>query len=180
MRPIGFSTGAVARGNFRFALQRLRENHLQVVELSALRFAELEPLLTALPALDLASFKFVSIHAPSLFKRDDESTVVRNLIEHAQGLPVVVHPDVIFNTSIWAPLGRRLLIENMDKRKPIGRTVAELRQLFHSPSRSKVLPRYRSRAASGSKHDRSCSHASRIRRSLGRSSCQRSEHIEQA
>jgi hypothetical protein len=92
--------------------------------------AELRPLLTALPKLDLARFKFVSVHAPSLFKRDDELAVVRELIEHTQELPVVVHPDVIFNPPIWAPLGSRLLIENMDKRKPVGRTVLELKQIF--------------------------------------------------
>ncbi len=130
MRPIGFSTGAISKGDFHFAVKRLRENGLDVVEMSALRFTELQPLLAALPNLDLATFKFVSIHAPSRFERDVEQVVVQELIEHAQDLPVVVHPDVIFDTSVWAPLGSRLLIENMDKRKPIGRTVPELEQLF--------------------------------------------------
>ena len=31
---------------------------------------------------------------------------------------------------MWLPLGRRLLIENMDKRKPVGRTVVELGRIF--------------------------------------------------
>ena len=44
--------------------------------------------------------------------------------------PVVVHPDVIFTPSLWRRLGSRLLVENMDKRKPVGRTVPELRTLF--------------------------------------------------
>ena len=47
-----------------------------------------------------------------------------------QGFPIVVHPDVIFNSYRWLVLGDRLLIENMDKRKPIGRTVADLRGIF--------------------------------------------------
>lgn len=130
MRPIGFSTGAIARGNFHLALQRLRDYGGEVVELSALRSGELQPLLAALPNLDLSDFKSVSIHAPSRFERVEEQAVVRNLIEQAQDLPVVVHPDMIFNNSIWSRLGSRLLIENMDKRKPVGRTVLELRQLF--------------------------------------------------
>ena len=130
MRPIGFSTGAISKGNFRLAVQRLLDNNLHVVELSALRFAELQPLLAALPNLDLASFRFISIHAPSRIDRGVEQVTARELIENGQDLPVVVHPDVIFNPSIWSPLGSRLLIENMDKRKPVGRTVSELKQLF--------------------------------------------------
>ena len=130
MRPIGFSTGAISKGDFHLALQRLRDHDLNVVELSALRFSELQPLLSALPNLDLTSFKFISIHAPSRFEGSVEEALVRELTRHAMDLPVVVHPDVIFNPSIWLPLGSRLLIENMDKRKPVGRTVLELKQLF--------------------------------------------------
>ena len=61
MRRIGFSTGALARGDFRGALEKLRLYGLQVVELSALRASELDPLANALPSLDLSDFSFVSI-----------------------------------------------------------------------------------------------------------------------
>ena len=64
MRPIGFSTGAVAKGDFRRALNLLREHHVDVVELSALRVDELEPLVAAIPDLDLGRFSFVSIAQP--------------------------------------------------------------------------------------------------------------------
>ena len=130
MRPIGFSTGAISKGDFHFAVQRLRDNDIDVIELSALRFAELQPLLRALPDLALTSFKFISIHAPSRFEQNVEQVVVQELTNHALSLPVVVHPDVIFHPSMWLPLGRRLLIENMDKRKPVGRTVVELGRIF--------------------------------------------------
>ena len=69
MRPIGFSTGAIARGDFRLAVQRMRDCGLDVIELSALRIGELAPLLRALPTIDLAAFQFVSIHAPSRFEQ---------------------------------------------------------------------------------------------------------------
>ena len=49
MRPIGFSTGALARGDFRRGLALLRSYQIQVVGLSALRMEELEPLIDALP-----------------------------------------------------------------------------------------------------------------------------------
>lgn len=131
MRPIGFSTGALARGDFRKALALLQTRGIEVVELSALRIEELEPLLTALPTLNLARFTFVSIHAPSRFSQELEHRVVQLLsVEQVRNYPVVVHPDVVFTPSIWRGLGDRLLIENMDKRKPAGRTVVELRTLF--------------------------------------------------
>ena len=65
MRRIGFSTGALARGDFRSALDILQRHKIDVVELSALRVSELAPLVQAIPDLDLSEFTFVSIHAPS-------------------------------------------------------------------------------------------------------------------
>jgi hypothetical protein len=131
MRRIGFSTGALARGDFRSALATLHRFHVGVVELSALRVEELEPLVSAIPNLDLAEFTFVSLHAPSRFDKKDEDLIVHRLASVAtQGFPVVVHPDVIYSPDKWAALGCRLLIENMDKRKPVGRSVAELQEFF--------------------------------------------------
>jgi len=101
------------------------------VELSALRLQELQPLADAIPYLDLNAFTFVSVHAPSRFAAQDEGLVLRHLQNLAErGFPIVVHPDVIVSPQRWRELGSRLLIENMDKRKPIGRTVHELRECF--------------------------------------------------
>ena len=131
MRPVGFSTGAVAKGNFRRALDLLREHHVDVVELSALRVDELEPLVAAIPDLDLGPFSFVSVHAPSRFARESERWVVGQLESVAdRGFPVVVHPDVIFTPRMWGGLGEKLLVENMDKRKPVGRNVSEVQPFF--------------------------------------------------
>ncbi|HZL25103.1 MAG TPA: hypothetical protein VFC39_01080 [Acidobacteriaceae bacterium] len=131
MRRIGFSTGALARGDFRSALVTLHRYHIDIVELSALRAEELEPLVSAMPSLDLTEFSFVSLHAPSRFEREEEGAIVERLASvAAQGYPVVVHPDVIFSPDTWKVLGSNLLIENMDKRKPVGRTVRELDEFF--------------------------------------------------
>ena len=131
MRRIGFSTGAVARGDFRAALSTLRRYGVDTVELSALRLSELAPLAVALDSLDLSGFSFVSVHAPSRFEREDEAVVLAHLGRFVGlGYPVVVHPDVIFEHEGWRGLGKQLLIENMDKRKAIGRTVEELEPIF--------------------------------------------------
>jgi hypothetical protein len=131
MRRIGFSTGALARGDFRRALDILRVHAIDVVELSALRISELEPLVSAIPHLDFRSFSFISVHAPSRFTIERERWVLDQLDSISRyGFQVVVHPDVIFTPGRWGHLGDKLLVENMDKRKPIGRNVRELRQIF--------------------------------------------------
>lgn len=131
MRRIGFSTGALARGDFQAALAILRKHDISIVELSALRVEELTPLVTALPSLDLQRFSFVSVHAPSRFSPDSEQWVVEQLCLLAEReYLVIVHPDVIIKPARWSALGNRLVIENMDKRKPVGRTVTELREIF--------------------------------------------------
>ena len=43
---------------------------------------------------------------------------------------IVVHPDVIQDPKNYAPLGRRLVIENMDARKVGGRDASELGHYF--------------------------------------------------
>jgi hypothetical protein len=62
---IGFSTGALAKGDFPRALQMLRTAGVSTVELSALREHELPSLAHSLNDLDLTGFSHVSIHAPS-------------------------------------------------------------------------------------------------------------------
>lgn len=127
MRRIGYSTGAIAKGDFRRALQILNEAEIDVVELSALRLGELESLIAALPGIDLSAFDHVSFHAPSAIPADHERDVVLQLRSAAdQGFPIVVHPDVIHDPSLWAPLGSNLCLENMDKRKHTGRFVSEM------------------------------------------------------
>lgn len=131
MRPLGFSTGALAEGDFRAALRMLAPFATEAVELSALRGAELPALHDAADRLALDGFAHVSVHAPSAFSADEESAVVRRVQAFVErGWPVVLHPDTIHDPARWRSFGRMLLIENMDKRKPVGRTAEELRAVF--------------------------------------------------
>lgn len=43
---------------------------------------------------------------------------------------VVAHPDALFDTGAFRPLGSRLVLENMDDRKNTGRTADELEAFF--------------------------------------------------
>jgi hypothetical protein len=131
VQPLGFSTGALALSDFRSALQMLAKQPVHAVELSALRKEELGRLLRSLDDLDLSQFSYVSIHAPSSFSPEAEAWIFRGLYEiRHRGWPIIVHPDTLHDYSLWRKLGNLLCIENMDKRKPVGRTVRDLELLF--------------------------------------------------
>ncbi|HYI10914.1 MAG TPA: hypothetical protein VEK57_17795 [Thermoanaerobaculia bacterium] len=130
MRPIGFSTGALAKGDFARGLDLQRgAERIDAVELSALRDHELPALAEAAASLQLDAFAYVSLHAPSKLQNLDEETVFGLLLRLPEW-PIVVHPEILQTPSLWQSLGRRLCIENMDDRKTTGRTVEELRELF--------------------------------------------------
>jgi hypothetical protein len=133
MRPIGFSTGALALGDFKKALGMLRGFETKAVELSALRDHEVDGLMAALPILNLQMFDYVSVHVPSAFRVLSEDEVAARLSPCLRlKIPVVLHPDAIRNVSLWRQFGSLLCIENMDKRKRTGRTADELEGFFSS------------------------------------------------
>jgi hypothetical protein len=108
MRPIGFSTGALAYGNFREGLRMLGQIEVQAVELSALRQGELDPLLQAIPSLDLSRFDYISIHLPSQFEVGWEAVMWRLIVGGVpSGWPIVLHPDAIGDFRLWRELAAR-------------------------------------------------------------------------
>ena len=131
-KKIGFSTGALEKGNYRQALRWLRNHQVHNVELSALRIEELQPLVEAIESLPIETFSYISFHAPSAFPAEAE-THVTDLLHHVfkQGWNIIVHPDVIRQPVLWRPFGRKLLLENMDRRKNVARTADELTIWFH-------------------------------------------------
>jgi len=131
MKPIGFSTGALAKGDFATGLKLQRDvSRIDAVELSALRDHELPSLVDAIPTLDLDEFEYVSFHAPSKLRTLDEKSVFDLLLGLPESWPVVVHPELLQTPSLWLRLGKRLCVENMDNRKTTGRTIRELYALF--------------------------------------------------
>jgi hypothetical protein len=130
VRPIGFSTGAVAYSDFERALGLLATEPIICIELSALRFREVTPLLDAIETLDLLRYEYVSLHAPSAFNVDQERLLIEQLQRVPRVWPIVIHPDVIHNWAAWREFGSQLAIENMDRRKFSGRTVDELQNTF--------------------------------------------------
>jgi len=76
MRAIGFSTGALAKGDFEKGIALQNEHDVDAIELSALRETELEPLVEAIASLVLTRFSYISVLAPSRFVLHDEPWMI--------------------------------------------------------------------------------------------------------
>lgn len=130
MRRLGFSTGALALGDFRSALRILASTNATAVELSALRQSEFEPLVSALSELRLDQYSHISVHLPSSVQPEFEALMFKLADHFPPEWPLITHPNIIGDWSEWRTLGNRVCIENMDKRKSIGQTRADLRRIF--------------------------------------------------
>jgi hypothetical protein len=130
MALIGFSTGALMLGNFQEALHLMEGTSTTAAELSALRLPELPELIAALPELNLGQFAYVSVHAPSRFSADEEDRVIELLQRTPDRWPIIVHPDTIHDPAKWVGFGNQLALENLDRRKPVGRSAEELCRWF--------------------------------------------------
>jgi hypothetical protein len=132
MRAIGFSTGSLAFGDFERGLaMRHGKATVNAIELSALRQPELLPLVVSLGRLDLRAFVYVSVHAPSRMSQQEELEAIAHLGAVAERRwSIIVHPDAIHDWNLWRGFGEQLLVENMDKRKQVGRTAQELSKVF--------------------------------------------------
>ena len=131
--PLGASTGYMVdrRGDWPILIEEAVSVSSFAVELAALSEDELPSLLDYLASGPALPFRYVSVHGPSKDRRMPESELVAMLA----GVPpfvdaVVLHPDHIDHAPAYAPLGSRLVIENMDMRKETGRTVDELGPVF--------------------------------------------------
>ena len=101
------------------------------VELAALSEPELPGLVRYLSDGPSLPFLFVSVHAPSKSRRIPELDMVAMLRELPPRVDaIVVHPDAMDDPRAYRRLGSCLVLENMDARKPVGRTAAELEPLF--------------------------------------------------
>lgn len=131
--PIGTSTGIFeqARGDWQTLVELACTVSAFAVELSALAGEELLSLNRYLEHAPRLPFRYVSVHAPTKRLAGDERETIRTLGQ----LPlwvrsVIVHPDVMGDVDAYRALGTRLVVENMDGRKTVGRSAEELEQFF--------------------------------------------------
>lgn len=135
----GYSTGALAKGDFVAALAMLEPIEIAAIELSALRVTELDALLEALPALPLQRYAHVTVHAPSWFAAEDEGKVADALARVADLVRgFIVHAEAIVDSAPWRALGSKVLVENADGRKRTGRTLEEFSRVMDELPDAKV------------------------------------------
>lgn len=131
--PLGASTGymASAREDWAGLVEAACRVSTFAVELSALAEDELPGLLAFLAGRPRLPFHYLSVHAPTKHRRLPEAQLVARLAELPPHVDAVVaHPDLIAEPAAWTLLGRRLVLENMDPRKPTGQRVEDLAPLF--------------------------------------------------
>lgn len=130
---VGPSTGymAGARGDWPRLVAAAESCSLDVVELSALSASELPGLLRFLAEAGELPFGHVSVHGPSKGwdgTPAELAALLRAVPSQVDG--IVMHPETLGDPAAFLGLGARLRLENMDTRKPDGRTAAELGRYF--------------------------------------------------
>jgi hypothetical protein len=131
--PLGASTGYMSgsRADWDAMVAEALETSTFAVELAALSEDELPGLEAYLAAGPELPFDYVSVHAPVKHLRMPEAELVRRLSRLASVVDaIVVHPDAIDEPRAYRALGSCLVLENMDARKPTGRTASELEPFF--------------------------------------------------
>jgi hypothetical protein len=131
--PLGASTGYMAdqRGDWLRQVKMAWEVSPFAIELSALSEPELPSLASFLATGPSLPFRYISIHGPSKDLQGDEEKLVAELVELAPyASAIVMHPNTIEEPALFQALGHKLLLENMDSRKGLGRTRQELEPLF--------------------------------------------------
>ena len=131
--PLGMSTGVFesVRGRWSDLVDRSCAISSHAIELSALSADELPALLAYVRSEPRLPFRHIGVHAPVKGDALDERALAREL----RRLPlwvrsIVTHPDAVHDPAAYAELGTRLVLENMDGRKPIGRSGEELEPFF--------------------------------------------------
>lgn len=127
--PLGASTGiwSGARGDWEALARLAGETSTFAIELAALDEAELGGLIAFLGSGPDLPHRYVSVHGPAKGRALGEAALVQRLAALPAWVDaIVLHPDTLRDPSAYAPLGHRLVIENMDVRKATGRTVEEL------------------------------------------------------
>jgi len=131
--PIGASTGylAHAREDWAALVRRACDVSTFAVGLSALSERELPGLVAFLAERPRLPFHFLSVHAPTKGRVWPDARLVAELAQLPPHVDAIVaHPDQIAEPAAWRPLGRRLVLENMDGRKASGQTPGDLAALF--------------------------------------------------
>jgi len=147
MIKLGYSSGAGPKPKYTLTerLEILAALELEAMELSFVVASRLEEGLDEETIRLIKKFKYISIHAPSVSKDDEEREWIKyptrgtaallnkiiGIAEVTGAQTIVFHPDLVEDFA-WLnnKVGERLAFENMSAEKPFGTTVADLEKVF--------------------------------------------------
>lgn len=132
-RNIGASTGYMADhyGDWPKLVDDAISVATVAAELSALSEPELPGLASYLERGPSLPFLYLSVHAPTKALDRPEQDVVAQLAAIAPMVDAIVfHPDCLGDLALYAQLGPKMVLENMDSRKNDGRSSQELARYF--------------------------------------------------
>lgn len=130
--PVGASTGWLRdAGDWPAQARAAAAVSPFAAELAALSLPEFDGLEAWLHTLPALPFRYLSVHAPVKNLDGDEAALIGRLAAlPALVRSIVVHPDVMLDAAAYARIGSRLVVENMDDRKPTGQTADDLAEVF--------------------------------------------------
>ncbi len=130
---VGCSTGYMAdsREDWPALVDEAARTSSFAIELSALSERELPGLVRYLRDAPQLPFRFVSVHGPSKGREMSDRDLANALAQLTRWVSaIVLHPDAMDDVAAYRVLGRRLSMENMDARKALGQTAADLDPYF--------------------------------------------------
>ncbi len=130
---VGCSTGYMAdsREDWPALVDEAARTSSFAIELSALSERELPGLVRYLRDAPQLPFRFVSVHGPSKGREMSDRDLANALAQLPRWVSaIVLHPDAMDDVAAYRVLGRRLSMENMDARKALGQTAADLDPYF--------------------------------------------------
>jgi len=133
----GFSTGVLHQYlDAKQSIKIIKQLGCAAIELGFVRKERMENgWMEAITKEDLEGFKYISLHAPKMYYKDNEETRdVFKRIERINNLRpldlVVFHLDNVVDVKVFKKALFPVGFENMDKQKPFGRTLKDIEKLL--------------------------------------------------
>jgi hypothetical protein len=133
----GFSTGVLHQYlDAKQSIKIIKRLGCMAVELGFIRKQRVEDgWMEAITKEDLEGFKYISLHAPKMYYKDNEEA--RNIFKRIERINnlrpldlVIFHPDNVVDVKVFKKVSFPVGFENMDKQKPFGRTLKDIEKLL--------------------------------------------------
>jgi len=136
---LGFTTGELKPISIESKIEKYKELGCRAIELGLVDVGINERWLAVkkITPKQLEGFDHVSVHAPGgsfVYKKDKTTFAILDklqiLYDKFQFRHAIIHPDRVEDWSVFDKYSFSIATENMDSRKPIGKSVNSLKKIF--------------------------------------------------